>query len=71
MTIRTGIFQLMMIALAGVTPAFAQWEGYPTPGIPRTPDGKVNLNAPLPRTADGKPDLSESGKLPVAHSTSL
>ena len=47
-----------MIALAGVAPAFAQWEGYPTPGIPRTPDGSVNLNAPLPRTAAGKPDLS-------------
>jgi hypothetical protein len=37
---------------------FAQWQGYPTPGIPRTPDGKPNLSAPAPRTADGKPDLS-------------
>jgi hypothetical protein len=36
----------------------AQWHGYPTPGLPRTPDGKVNLTAPAPRTADGKPDLS-------------
>jgi hypothetical protein len=27
-------------------------------GIPRTPDGKPNLNAPAPRTSDGKPDLS-------------
>jgi hypothetical protein len=31
---------------------------YPTPGIPRLPDGKPNLSAPAPRTADGKPDLS-------------
>jgi hypothetical protein len=36
----------------------AQWLNYPTPGIPRTPDGKPNLSAPAPRTADGKPDLS-------------
>ena len=31
---------------------------YPTPGIPRTSDGKPNLNAPAPRTADGHADLS-------------
>src|SRR5215831_4507341 len=39
-------------------PAPAQWITYPTPGIPRTPDGKPNLKAPAPRTSDGKPDLS-------------
>ena len=39
-------------------PATAQWINYPTPGIPRLPDGKPNLSAPAPRTADGKPDLS-------------
>jgi hypothetical protein len=36
----------------------AQWINYPTPGIPRTADGKPDLAAPAPRTADGKPDLS-------------
>jgi hypothetical protein len=36
----------------------AQWINYPTPGIPRTPDGKPDLTAPAPRTPDGKPDLS-------------
>ena len=36
----------------------AQWLDFRTPGIPRTADGKPNLNAPAPRTADGKPDLS-------------
>src|SRR5215469_12246697 len=36
----------------------AQWLKLPTPGIPRTPDGKPNLNAAAPRAADGKPDLS-------------
>jgi hypothetical protein len=39
-------------------PAAAQWLNYPTPGIPRTADGKPNLSAPAPRTADGKPDLT-------------
>lgn len=34
-----------------------QWLNYPTPGVPRTPDGKPNLLAPAPRTG-GKPDLS-------------
>ena len=37
---------------------FAQWLRHPTPGIPRTRDGKPNLSAPAPRTPDGKPDLS-------------
>jgi hypothetical protein len=31
----------------------AQWVTFPTPGIPRLPDGKPNLNAPAPETADG------------------
>jgi hypothetical protein len=36
----------------------AQWVNYPTPGLPRTAEGKPNLSAPAPRMADGKPDLS-------------
>ena len=40
------------------TATSAQWINYPTPGTPRLPDGKPNLNAPVRRTADGKPDLS-------------
>src|ERR1041385_7518520 len=55
--------RLMLIAAAALvfalcTPASAQWINYPTPGIPRLPDGKPNLSAPAPQTADGKPDLS-------------
>jgi hypothetical protein len=38
--------------------AQAQWLNYPTPGTPRTRDGKPNLTAPAPRAANGKPDLS-------------
>jgi hypothetical protein len=39
-------------------PAPAQWLNYPTPGTPRTKDGKPDLTAAAPRTPDGKPDLS-------------
>src|SRR4030088_1198844 len=35
-----------------------QWINHPTPGIPRTPEGKPNLTAPVPKAPDGKPDLS-------------
>ncbi|MGP0075933.1 MAG: hypothetical protein ACLPWF_28785 [Bryobacteraceae bacterium] len=48
---------LVLFALLG-TGAHAQWLNYPTPGTPRTPDGKPNLTAPAPRALDGKPDLS-------------
>jgi hypothetical protein len=47
----------MVIGLATIA-ADAQWLNYPTPGVPRTPDGKPNLTAPTPRTAGGVPDLS-------------
>jgi hypothetical protein len=40
------------------TGAHAQWLNFPTPGTPRTRDGKPNLAAPAPRALDGKPDLS-------------
>jgi hypothetical protein len=43
---------------AAATPLTAQWLRHPTPGIPRTADGKPNLASPAPRTPDGKPDLS-------------
>jgi hypothetical protein len=46
------------IAVFMCAAASAQWLNYPTPGIPRLPDGKPNLGAPVPRAADGKPDLS-------------
>ena len=44
--------------LSGVV-AQAQWVNRPTPGIPRLPNGKPNLTAPVPpRLPDGHPDLS-------------
>ena len=36
----------------------AQWPDYPSGKVPKSPDGKPNLEAPAPRTADGRPDLS-------------
>ena len=47
-----------IILLTSTLPAAAQWLSLPTPGIPRTADGKPNLAAPAPRTADGHPDLT-------------
>ena len=50
---------LLIAGLAFViSPLAAQWLNYPTPNVPRTPDGKPDLSAPTPRTADGKPNLS-------------
>ena len=52
----------LALVVAGVVfppaPVSAQWLKYPTTGVPRTRDGKPNLNAPAPRTRDGKPDFS-------------
>jgi hypothetical protein len=53
------VFPLVTAVFLGITStASAQWLKHPTPGVPRTADGKPNLSAPAPRTADGKPDLS-------------
>lgn len=49
---------LALLLAGAVMSSHAQWINYPTPGIPRTPDGKPNLTAPAPRASDGKPDLS-------------
>ncbi len=46
-----------LVLLSGATQA--QWVNRPTPGIPRLPNGKPNMTAPLPpRLPDGHPDLS-------------
>ena len=54
-TQRTGISVIFTGALLC---AHAQWLNYPTPGTPRTRDGKPNLSAKTPRAGNGKPDLS-------------
>ncbi|MBV9503975.1 MAG: hypothetical protein JO323_03115 [Acidobacteriia bacterium] len=47
---------MLLLGLAGT--AAAQWDPYPWKHVPRTPDGKVDLDAPAQRTSYGKPDLS-------------
>jgi hypothetical protein len=48
----------LVLSLVGVSPLTAQWLNHPTPGLPRTADGKPDLSAPAPRTSGGHPDLS-------------
>jgi hypothetical protein len=52
------ILTAFVIVWAGTGIAEAQWDPYPWKNMPRTPDGKVDLNAPTRKAADGKPDLS-------------
>jgi len=54
-----------LILLAATISLPAQWLNQPTPGIPRTADGKPNLSAPTPKATDGKPDLSGLWRLGV------
>ena len=49
---------VITVALLVSATASAQWQNYPTAGIPRGPDGKPDLSAPAPKAPDGKPDLS-------------
>src|ERR1051326_2781986 len=65
--LEAGIMRSCLVTIAGTVAAVAlcfpvsaigQWLNYPTPGIPRLPDGKPNLSAPAPRNADGQPVLS-------------
>lgn len=48
----------LAFAALTATAIHAQWPRYPTPGVPRTVDGEVDVDGPVPRTADGHPDLS-------------
>ena len=58
MPVALRLMYLAALVIALPAAASAQWLEYPTPGVPRTADGKPDLTARAPRTADGKPDLS-------------
>jgi hypothetical protein len=58
MTRWSSVVGVLAICVAVAPSLSAQWPSYPTPGVPRTPDGKPILDAPTPRTPEGKPDLS-------------
>ena len=60
MSIRSRMHSVVAALILAAAPGAltAQWQDYPTSGVPRTADGKPNFSAPAPRTADGKPDLS-------------
>ena len=49
---------VLALSCAMSMPLGAQWLHHPAAGVPRTPNGLPDLNAPAPRTPDGKPDLS-------------
>lgn len=50
--------RLFLVSTAVGSTVAAQWLNYPTPRVPRNPDGAPNLAAPPPRASTGKPDLS-------------
>src|SRR5690242_10279401 len=64
MTFRGGIDvmrtskQILVLGVILAGGAQAQWDPYPWKHVPRTPDGKVDMNAPPVRTSYGKIDLS-------------
>jgi hypothetical protein len=59
-TQRRGVLCALVLlgTLLASTHLAAQWVKYPTAGVPRKADGKVDMSARSPRMADGKPDFS-------------
>jgi hypothetical protein len=55
---RAALASALAIAAFAAAPIRAQWIDYPTAHVPRTAEGKPDLEAPAPRTADGKPNLA-------------
>lgn len=62
---------LILFGAALQAPVQAQWIGYPTPGAPRTANGKVNLSGPAPKYIDGKVDLSGTWEADAGFFTDL
>jgi hypothetical protein len=49
---------VLLFLLVVSSPLSAQWFDFQTPGIPRTADGRVDLEAAIPRDTEGHPDFS-------------
>ena len=58
MKARVIVALLAAVCVALSPPVSAQWPSHPTRGVPKTADGKPDLDAAPPRTADGRIDLS-------------
>ncbi len=52
------VLALFIATFALAAASYGQWPRMASKKLPRTADGKINLNAPAPRAADGHPDLS-------------
>ena len=55
---RFSIAVILALCAGSAVSLSGQWLKQPTPGMPRTADGKPNLRAAVPRAPDGHPDLS-------------
>ena len=60
---RLRLFVVVALLSAAHPPPHAQWLNYPTPGTPRTPDGKPNLAAPAPAPQTASPTSPASGRV--------
>jgi len=49
---------VVSVTLCAAPSLQAQWPLYATPGVPKTPDGEVDLDGPAPRTPEGRPDFT-------------
>ena len=55
---RASIAAAFALATACSATVLAQWPEYSMANVPKTADGKPDLNAPAPKMSNGKPDLS-------------
>jgi hypothetical protein len=59
---KSGLSAVLAVACAATISA--QWLDRKTPNIPRLPDGRANLSAPVPRKPNGQPDLCGIWQVP-------
>ncbi len=55
---RSHYIRIWITLVGAAACAHGQWLHHPTPGTPRTRDGRPDLSARAPRAPNGKPDLS-------------